>query len=81
MVISCWTCGGTGSVAGVSCSVCGGDGEVDLLDDKFKQIGLGSQIAVQGQVWSTILTNQADMADKLDDIMEKCNDILEQVSE
>ena len=81
MIISCWTCKGTGSVAGVSCPVCGGDGEVDLLDEKFKQIEVASQLTLMGQVWSTILTNQADMADKLDNIMDKCNDIFEKVNE
>ena len=81
MEVTCSSCQGNGSSGGVSCTVCGGDGQIDLTDANFKQIHLGDQIALTGQVWSDLLTAVADIEDKVNDVMDKCNDIMEKLNE
>jgi len=81
MVLDCHACVDGTTSGGLSCGICGGDGEIDLLDDAFKQIPIGAEKALMGVVWSTLLTNQADMADKLNDCLDKLNDIKEVVDE
>ena len=75
MVIDCHACVDGTTSAGESCGLCGGDGEIDLLDAAFREIKLGSEKRLMGFVWSTLLTNQADMADRINDCLDKINDI------
>ena len=81
MVITCHVCTEGIRSDGSTCSHCGGDGEIDLTDPSFRQIEYGPMITLVGLVWNTLLTNQANMEDKLDDIKDKCNDIKEKVDE
>jgi len=81
MEIACHACTEGTNSAGTPCSLCGGDGSIDLLDSAFKQIKLGPEKSLRGQVWSTILTNQADLLDKVNDVLDKCNDIKEKLDE
>ncbi len=69
MEITCSPCEGTGTVSGgETCPTCGGDGKIDLTDPTFRGIPLGDQIAVMGQVWNDLLTNQAALDTKVDTI-------------
>ncbi len=92
MLIPCGTCSGFSSNNGISCTVCGGDGKVDLTDDAFRQITLGDQIALTGQIWSMLLAEIAaikaktdnlpeDITSDLSDILGKCTDIFEKLNE
>jgi len=77
MDTKCSACNGTGSSGGITCLNCDGTGLVGLTDPAFKQITLGDQITLTGVVWDSILTRLSDIEGKLDDVMDKCNDIFE----
>ena len=86
MEVDC-TCNNGTTSAGTVCSICNGDGKVDLTDSTFNRVNDRALRSIRGTVWGTILTNHADLEDKIadledkiDDIVDKLNDILEQVS-
>ncbi len=79
MQIECQSCDDGTASDNTSCSVCGGDGFIDLLDEIFGR----QQIlpAVHGLVWAEILTQLENLTTKVDDVMNKCDDIKEVVDE
>ena len=81
MEIICHACTEGTNSAGTPCSLCGGDGSIDLLDSAFKQIKVGAEKLLMGLIWSTLLTNQADLSDKVDDVLDKCNDVLDKCND
>jgi len=67
VVVTCPRCSGTGEdPGGGDCKRCGGDGEIE-----------GSHSDITDASYNT----NKDMNDKLDDILDKCNDIMEKLSE
>ncbi len=79
MQIECQNCDDGTASDGTSCNVCGGDGFIDLIDEMFGR----QQIlpAVHGFVWAEILTQLENLTTKVDDVMNKCDDIKEVVDE
>ncbi len=79
MLVSCSACdNGIGS-DGNPCIICAGAGEIDLLDDGFPKIITRRKL--HGILWDSLFKSVAGMEDKIDDIMDKCNDIFEKVNE
>ncbi len=78
MELICTACNGTGIASdGNPCNVCGGDGVIDLIDDNFPQ--LIQQRRINGIVWNEMLIQLADLTDKVNDVINKCDDIKEVV--
>ena len=77
MELTCTVCNeGTGS-DGNPCKVCNGDGVIDLIDAEFGNRKLPPKVF--GIIWNDVLTRLSDVEDKVDDVMNKCNDIKEVV--
>ena len=79
MIITSSSCTNGVASDGNACTVCDGDGEIDLTDQVFGRYAIPG--GVQGVVWDAVLKALADMEDKVDDVMDKCNDIKEVVDE
>jgi len=79
MIINCSSCINGVASDGNACTVCGGDGEIDLTDAIFGRYGVPA--GVHGVVWDAMLTRLSDIEDKVDDVMNKCNDIKEILDE
>ena len=79
MELNCPSCdNGIGS-DGNSCKVCGGDSVIGLVDAEFGLHTINPK--VYGIVWNELLTQLTDLTDKVNDVMDKCEDIKEVVDE
>ena len=79
MEFNCYVCHGTGLQGGEPCSVCGGDGKLDLTDDRFREVDHPTINRLHGAVWNSMLLSLADLSDKVNDVMDKCDDIFEKL--
>jgi len=76
-MIPCMVCSGDGVVEqNRNCPTCGGSGEIEAAFGMTE----GHRLAMFNMVTELVAT-YADLSDKLDNIMDKCNDIFEKVNE
>ncbi len=83
MIVTCPYCEGSGIYpeVGITCAVCGGDGEIDTAGSEVMQLA----VDVRDRLVFTVMEDLATKADtleiKIDDVMNKCNDIFDKVEE
>ena len=81
MDVECTACSGTGVWGEDACIPCGGDGKWVLTDQNIAAINPAQFRYVSSLIFNSLLTAVSDMEDKIDDVMDKCNDIKDVVDE
>jgi len=75
MEFTCGQCKGTGTYADITCSLCGGDGKIELTDQNMANLTEATKSKLHGMVWADMITKIADIEDKVNDVMAKCEEI------
>ena len=83
MDITCPWCNGSGfyPTPQDSCAQCGGDGNFALTDPELFWVRRHVKFRARWAVRAEVLSRLAALEDKVDNIIDKCNDIFEKVSE